>query len=242
MDESLLQQYPEVERDHFWWVSRREFVRSLIRGAELGREPRVLDVGCGSGVLARELKTFGANVAAIDVAAHAEWDSAVTDGVHFREGDYLEVSSELGSHDCVLALDVMEHIEDESGFVSAIERNVRPGGLIILTVPAYQWMWSRHDDINHHFRRYTRQTLGDALEGRGLRVVRCGYIFFGLIAPKLVAKGLEGFRSSDRVPVPPETINRAATTYFLWELTLARSRRDFLPAGTSVVAVCRRTL
>jgi len=239
MDECLLQQYPEIERDHFWWVSRRELVRRLIGEAGLGTGPSVLDVGCGSGVLARELSTAGAAVSAVDVASHPDWGTGDR-SPQFLEGDYLELAESLGTFDCLLALDVMEHIEDEGAFAGSLRKNLRPGGLAIVTVPAYQWMWSGHDDINQHFRRYTKRRLLTALEGGDLEVTRCGYIFFGLIVPKIVSKGTERLRDDDGVGVPSAPLNRGALTYFRWEHRLANRFRNFLPAGTSVIAVCRR--
>lgn len=239
MDECLLQQYPEIERDHFWWVSRRELVRRLIGEEGLGTSSRVLDVGCGSGVLARELATAGAAVSAIDVASHPDWRSGDR-SPQFLEGDYLEMAESLGTFDCLLALDVMEHIDDESAFAASLQTNLRPGGLAIVTVPAYQWMWSGHDDINQHFRRYTKRRLLTALEGGDLEVTRCGYIFFGLIVPKVVAKGTEGLRGDDGVGVPSAPLNRSALAYFRWEHRLASRFQNFLQAGTSVIAVCRR--
>lgn len=239
MDECLLQQYPEIERDHFWWVSRRELVRRLIDEAGLGTGPSVLDVGCGSGVLDRELSSVGATVSGVDVASHPDWDEG--DGSpQFHEGDYLELAENLGTFDCLLALDVIEHIEDEGPFAATLRTNLRPGGLAIVTVPAYQWMWSGHDDINQHFRRYTKQRLRAALERGGFEVNRCGYVFFGLIGPKILAKVAERIRDSDGVAIPSTPLNRAALSYFRWEHRLAGRFRNFLPAGTSAIAVCRR--
>lgn len=241
MDESLVRQYPEIERDHFWWVTRREFVRSLLLSQELGDSPAILDVGCGSGVLAAELSSLGAAVSGVDVVSHSEWESHDAERVDFHVGDYLELSAQLGHFDCVLALDVVEHIEDEGAFLEALWENVRPGGLVIVTVPAYRWLWSRHDEINHHFRRYTKGELIESLRNRRFEVTRCGYLFLSLIGPKLVAKGLERIRPpGDTVSVPSRTLNTAARNYFRWEHKFAAGFRGFLPAGTSVVAICRR--
>lgn len=236
MDESLVREYPALEAGHFWFVTRRELLRSLI-DEHVGDRPRILDVGCGSGVLARELISTDADVTGVDVVSHPDWESG---GGSFHEGDYLEMATHLGEFDCVLALDVIEHVEGESEFASALESNVRPGGTAIITVPAYEWLWSGHDVINHHFRRYTRSRLRAVLEAAGLEVDRCGNIFLGLIPPKLAAKGLERFRRDDGVELPSEPLNRLAGGYFRWEHSLALRRRNFLPAGTSVVAVCRR--
>lgn len=237
MDECLVRQYPELESRHFWWVSRREFVSGLM-GALGDTRGRVLDVGCGSGVLASELAASGATVTGVDVASHPEWTKHGS--VVFREGDYFDLASELGAFDTVLALDVTEHIEDDIGFATRLKESVTPGGHVIVTVPAYRWLWSRHDEINRHFRRYTKSRLREVLSAGGLDVTRCGYIFFGLILPKILSKGLEWVRDREAVVVPSQSLNRIALAYFRFEHRLAGTRRDFLPAGTSVVAVCRR--
>jgi 2-polyprenyl-3-methyl-5-hydroxy-6-metoxy-1,4-benzoquinol methylase len=238
MDESLVREYPALEAGHFWFVTRREFVRSLI-GEHVEEIPKIIDVGCGSGVLAKELVTAGADVTGVDVVSHPDWEDV---GGSFHEGDYLEMAPGLGEFDCVLALDVIEHVEEESAFASSLRDNVRPGGAAIVTVPAYQWLWSGHDEINHHYRRYTSSRLIETLSAAGLTVTRCGYIFMGLVGPKLGAKALERYRKSDSVAVPSEPLNMAATGYFRWEHAVAKRRRNFLPAGTSVVAVCKREL
>lgn len=238
MDESLIQQYPELESRHFWWVSRREFVSGLIRTVGQGHGGDVLDVGCGSGLLARELAVSGATVTGVDVVSHPQWSSQGS--WVFREGDYLELAPELGVFDTVLALDVAEHVVDEARFVARLRENVRPGGHAIVTVPAYNWLWSRHDELNQHFRRYTKSGLGSILTAGGLDVMRCGYAFFGLIMPKIVMKGLQALRGRETVALPRPSLNRVALAYFRFEHRFAMQRRDFLPAGTSVIAVCHR--
>lgn len=239
MDESLLQEYPGLEETHFWWLSRRELIRQLIDEWIVPPNSKsILDVGCGSGLLARELASASNRVSGVDVAAYPQW--AQPGPVEFRAGDYLDLAPQLGSHDVVLALDVMEHVEEEAAFVSSIRENLRPGGRAVVTVPAYRWLWSGHDEINHHFRRYTAHRLREALSVGGVRVERCGYLFFGLIGPKLAALVWERLAGRDGVGSPPDTLNQIALSYFRFEHGLAARRRNFLPAGTSVIAVCRR--
>lgn len=239
MDEVLIQQYPEIEQSHFWWVSRRELVQRLIRARSTGHRVSILDVGCGGGVMAQELSDLGAAVTGVDVVSHEGWTTSGSDGPDLKEGDYMEMAADLGEYDWVLALDVMEHIEDESRFVDLLKGNLRPGGSLVLTVPAYRWLWSNHDVVNHHFRRYTRSSLSAALEAGGLQVTRCGYIFIALVPPALLAKRFERIRGERGVTTPSEGLNRAALAYFRWEHRLAARRHDFLPAGTSAIAVCR---
>ncbi len=239
MDECLIHQYPALEREHFWWVSRRELVTRLL-GDTLA-SMSVLDVGCGSGALARELGQVGATVTSVDVASHAEWLTDEPGGPVFIEGDYLELSPTLGHFHHVLALDVMEHVEDDVAMAAALRANTKPGGSVIVTVPAYSWLWSEHDEINRHHRRYDRTRLSDALQQGGLDVERCGYLFLGLVAPKLILKGVERLRRDPMTIRPPAgAVNGAALAYFRREHRVAMTQRNFLPAGTSVIAVCRR--
>ena len=238
MDETLVRQYPELELKHFWWVTRRLLVHRLISTVRAQGEMDVLDIGCGSGVLARELAQSGAAVTASDLIPHPDWSASRNP--RFVAGDYLGLSTELGVHDVVLALDVMEHFEDDRAFADHLMDNVRPGGSAIVTVPAYKWLWSRHDEVNHHFRRYTRATLRQVITGAGLEVSRCGYIFFGLIAPKLLVSVVGRGSDRDEIPTPAPIFNETATKYFQLEHRIAITRRNFLPAGTSVLAVCRR--
>lgn len=198
----------------------------------------ILDVGCGNGVLAKELRAEGADVTALDVVPYPGWQLDADDVVNFQEGDYQEVGPDLGLFDVVTALDVLEHVDDDVGFAQVLHSNAKPGGTAIVTVPAYQMLWSHHDETNQHRRRYTKKGLTAALELAGFQVDRCGYILFGLIAPVLLRK-LTTTRKTE-APVGLCPLNRFALSYFTVEHRLAVSRPDFLPAGTSVIAVCRR--
>ena len=243
MDESLLRKYPQLEESHFWWVTRRMLLSNLIAGMNLGESPRVLDVGCGNGVLASELATDGAHVTAVDLAFSGAIAQSSRKMVDFREGDYVEMAQVLGEFDLVLALDTIEHVQNEAAILEAIRNNMRPGAHTLITVPAYHWLWSKHDEDNGHFRRYTRARLMAALERAGLDIVRSGYLFFGLIGPKALAGILERSRNTNVTMVFPSTgINRLAMWYFELETRLAMQGTSFLPAGTSVIAIARRSL
>ena len=240
MDESLVAQYPDLEREHFWWATRRRLVTSLVDDVA-NPGARVLDVGCGSGMTAAELARGGADVLGVDLEIHGDHDR--WPGVELRAGDYMEIAQGLGEFDVVLALDAIEHFEDESAVVSRLAANVGRGGHLIVTVPAYQLLWSSHDETNRHYRRYTSKRLAAALQGSGLHVQRCGYIFMGLFLPKLLLAGLERVRSSG-APTGTDVsgwANSLAASYFKWETRVGSGLTGFWPFGTSVVAVASRS-
>lgn len=240
MDESLVAQYPDLERGHFWWATRRELVRDLV--SELSDEtgPRVLDVGCGSGMTASALAEQGASAVGVDLEIHGG-DDAPTN-VELIQGDYLALSESLGEFDVVLALDAIEHFENEAEVMASLVRNLSPGGYLIATVPAYQVLWSSHDESNRHYRRYTANRLEAALSRGGLDVERIGYLFMMLALPKLLLAIWERARGKS-APTGTEVSswpNRVAAKYFGLETRIASKRLAFLPFGTSVIAVARR--
>ncbi len=121
-------------------------------------------------------------------------------------------------------------------------RNLSPGGYLIATVPAYQALWSSHDDTNMHYRRYTANRLQTALSREGLDVERVGYLFMALALPKWLLAVWERIRGKS-APTGTDVSswpNLLAAKYFGLETLIASKRRNFLPFGTSVVAVARR--
>jgi len=240
MDENLVARYPELERRHFWWATRRNLVRTLIRTWFPSGSARVLDVGCGSGVTAEAIAEEGAEVVGVDLEIPAAGSGAKS--LQRISGDYLELGPGLGEFDLVMALDVVEHFENEGQILRALVSNTRPGGKILVTVPAYQWLWSTHDVQNDHHRRYTRRQLAQALQTFGAEVDNVGYLFLGLVPPKALLAIYERIRSRS---APSGTgvvgaMNALAGKYFGIEAWCAMRLPNFLPAGTSVIAVAHR--
>lgn len=239
MDETLVAEYPNLEREHFWWATRRGLVRNLVTELSGDVRPRVLDVGCGSGMTASALADVGASVVGVDLTTHA---AAKSSDVQLIEGDFLALSESLGEFDIVLALDSIEHFENEAEVVECLVQNISPGGWLIVTVPAFQALWSSHDETNMHYRRYTADRLSSALRRGGLDVERVGYLFMLLMLPKWFLATWERIRG---LSAPTGTAvsgwpNKIASELFGLETRCATRRRNFLPFGTSVVAVARR--
>ena len=142
--------------------------------------------------------------------------------------------------DGVLLLDVIEHVDDDVAALRAARRVARPGGAVMVSVPAYEWLWSGHDAALGHRRRYTAQRLRAALTAAGLHVERVGYfntVLFPAIAAVRLAKRLGGGGGHD-LHRTPAVLNRTLTALFALERHVVL--RPGLPFGSSVLAVARR--
>jgi SAM-dependent methyltransferase len=157
------------------------------------------------------------------------------------EGSVLEMPFADDSFDLAVSLDVVEHLEDDVAALRELRRVVAPGGRLLVTVPAYQWLWSRHDVLNHHHRRYSKTTLVSAAEQAGWHCERTTH-FNSLLLPLAVGmRALEFFSrngngSSLDLWVPPEPLNWALQQPLNFEASLI-GRAVRIPAGLSLLAL-----
>ena len=245
MDRALYEAHAALESEHWWFVGRRRIIEAVLDQWVPSRDgARALDVGCGTGgmltLLADRAETVGLepDAFAFDCAArHAE--AAVV------RGAVPDDVPRDASFDLVTAFDVLEHLVDDAAAVDAMVAAARPGGHIVVTVPAMQWLWSDHDVVNHHHRRYNRAELVDVLEASGLRVEHASY-FNTVLFPLAVMARLAGrfvrrdrpARSDLELELPSRTVNRILTTVFGAERGWIATRRS--PFGLSLVAVASK--
>jgi SAM-dependent methyltransferase len=245
MEERAYAEMYEQEDHHWWFRGRRAVIWALLHRTTLPATPTILDAGCGTG---RNLVEFGALGAATGVDPSA-------DAVAFchRRGIGNVVCAGLealpfddGEFDLVLACDVLEHIEDDSGALRELHRVARPGAHLLITVPAYQWMWTEHDVQLHHVRRYTSAVLRARVMGAGWSVETTTY-FNSILLPVVAAAramtrrrgpgdARRGRTDLDRTPA---LVNRALELPMLVEAAMVRRGARF-PAGVSLGLVCRR--
>jgi len=239
-DGARLARIRELEAWHFWFVGRRELVRGLL-GRHLGRAPqRLLDVGCGTGRLAGELVAAGHRVTALDFLPEALAAArADAPGVAILRAEAGRLPLAAGSFDAVTVLDVLEHVDDTAA-LAELRRVVRPGGLLVLTVPAAPWLWSHRDAAAGHRRRYTRRSLEAALAAAGFAPLELGgyqcALFPAVAASRLL--GRRGPRLRDAEERPPALVNAALAWINRREAALGPGR---LPFGSSLAAACRRS-
>ncbi|MBN8840888.1 MAG: class I SAM-dependent methyltransferase [Sphingomonadales bacterium] len=236
MDRRVYDRMAEHDSTHWWYRARRDILADFItREGHLPRQARILEIGCGTGHNLPMLASFG-TVDAIEI------DPAARDIASQRLGKPVGAAPlpsltdvPKGQYDLIAVLDVVEHIEDDVAALRAMRERLAPGGRILITVPAHQWMWSAHDVVNHHHRRYSKTTLAEAIAAAGLRPRKLGYfnsLLFPLAAGARVAGRLTGRDDSDDSP-PPGPVNRLFETIFRIERHLVG--RVPMPPGVSIL-------
>jgi SAM-dependent methyltransferase len=236
MQSDYVAAYAELYRRHWWWRVREEILLKEVRQI-LGpkSDARILDVGCGAGLFFDALQQFG-HIEGIESDRIAVEQSGRWRGrIHL--GD-IETFSSSGAFDLVLMLDVLEHVDEPASMLRHAGRLLAPSGQLLVTVPAFDALWTRHDELNGHVKRYTAGELRRLMNGASLEVTGTRYLFQSLTVPKLLTRAKEALiPSSASVPgVPPRAVNEALQTWFRCENAIAGR----LPFGSSVMAVARR--
>lgn len=220
MDRIVYDRMAAHDSTHWWYRARRDILADYItRYARLPAAARILEIGCGTGHNLPMLARFG-QVDAIEIDPAARAIASQRLGRAVGSAPLPELGDiERHAYDMVAVLDVVEHIDQDVAALKAMAECLKPGGKILITVPAHQWMWSAHDVVNHHKRRYSKRTLTEALKAAGLSWRKLGY-FNSLLFPAAVAARavgrLTGKDDSDDSP-PAKPINTLFEAIFRLE-------------------------
>jgi len=195
MDKDYEMKHHALEEINWWFRARRDMIARLVH--DLSKNARILDVGCAGGSLLKSLGELGfANSYGIDLSENAvkACHACGLGNVFHRSGEQTGFPD---SHfDLVIASDVLEHIVDGEAVLQEWNRILRPGGRIIVFVPAFGFLWSGHDETVHHQRRYSKMALWQAARESGLEVSRLSYwnvaLFFPTAAFRLLFKDRKG--------------------------------------------------
>lgn len=243
MDATLLHEQAAREPEHWWFRARRELLVRLVRRF-VPEGGRLLDVGCGTGFVLERLRDYY-EVWGLEPAAAAARRCRARGIEHVIEGPVSAVDDlPAGRFDCVAFLDVLEHLDDPAAALRSAARVLAPGGAAVVTVPAYQWLWSEHDRAHQHRRRYDRGSLEALLADAGFAPVVLSY-YNARLFPLAVAQRslwrLAGARSPLVLRTPPAPLNALLERVLLseWRVLARATRRGGYRVGLSLVAVAR---
>lgn len=231
-----------TEYGHWWYKTRRKIIFNIIKKnrSNLGKDIKILDVGCGTGLLLKELETLGV-CCGIDISQKAV-DFCKKRGIgNVQIADATNIPYPDSTFEVVLALDVIEHIEKDEEALKEIYRVLKPQGIAIITVPAFMFLWGITDVISQHYRRYTLSELRKKIEDRRFSILRSSYFntfLFPFIAlVRLAARRLH-------IPVKSENsegkglVNSVFFLIFYVESILFRYIS--FPFGVSAIVICKK--
>lgn len=247
MEDHIYEGFTEWETSHWWFRARRRILLGLLSDmAGNYSTPKALDLGCGPGQMFNGLDRLSYNVFGMDPSKLAlkYASKRFKSGVVCAEAAKSPIRAD--SLEIVAILDTLEHIEDDCGALKEASRMLKVGGRLIVSVPAYDFLWSDNDRASHHYRRYVIRDLRRKFNDAGLEVEWSSYyntILFPLILAILFVVKLKqrflpekGTKSVNASLVPtPEFIDRILEWIFSRELWLLRRFR--MPFGHSLIVV-----
>lgn len=244
MEKDFYLQYASVEDKHWWFVARRQIIEQVIANLNLPKNSLILEAGCGTGGNLQMLSRHG-RVSAMELDEIACQLANQRQVTPVKPGSLPDNIPFALQYDLILILDVIEHLDDDFSALKALYYKLKPGGYLLITVPAYQFLWSEHDEINHHKRRYRLKGLKEVVKKAGYQIHYESYFntfLFPLVAivrtlGKLLPKQNNNQLSSDLV-LPSKPVNQ----FFKW---LFASERYFidrfsLPFGVSILLLARK--
>jgi SAM-dependent methyltransferase len=243
MDEEILVRVAGIVSRHPWWAARTDLVIALLERLGICPPASVIEVGCGWGTNLRALEAAGYQITGLDISRKA-LDRLDRPGRRLIEADLAQgLPSNLPVYDCVLALDVIEHIDDDRQAVLELGRLLMPDGRVILSVPALPDLYSEFDEVQGHRRRYTSQALRACIEEAGLIVEDIRWWGQWMVRPLQMRKGRTlrkpGDSSADLygryLALPPWPGPWAMRMMF--RIDCWRTLRNRNTSGTSLIAV-----
>ena len=249
MNRDYYNEYYEIERSHWWFKVRERIIKErLVSFVGSSKHLKLLNIGAATGRSTEMLSEFG-------TVTSLEFDKECCEftnsklGIDIIHGSITALPFDSNYFDIVCAFDVIEHVEDHHLAVKEMKRVCKDGGLIYVTVPAFMSLWSHHDVVNQHFRRYTSKTLESVFIANGLNKLYLTYFntilflpiyFFRLLSNNIPSKWIRNESGSDfKIKHQSVIINNVLGFIFKMELTLLKITR--FPFGVSVLGLWRTT-
>lgn len=231
------------QKTHWWFIARQKIICYIIKKYVKNKENiNLLDIGCGSGAMLNVLKQYGKTTGLDNSDTAIKMSKSVFDGNIVQDDIFNEDTLNNQSFDCITILDVIEHMDKDYLIPDRIHKLLNENGICIVTVPAYMWLWSTHDDINEHKRRYTKKQLISLFKTNNLTIEKCSYyntiLFFPISFIRLIKKIFRIHESTSDMKMPNKFVNNLLCTIFSIEKFLIPKFN--IPFGVSILMVIRK--
>lgn len=243
MEAQSIQEYERLEKYYWWFVGRRNIIARVLKRYFSGRQLRILDWGCGPGGNFKLLERYGQvlGVDASDESVSACRRKGIT--AVMKAADLSEFKPDT-AYDLITNFDVLEHISDDTGFLCGVRELLATGGYMMVTVPAYQFLWGRLDEAVGHKRRYTRKGIIRKFNQCGFSVVMASYFNF-FISPAFVAyRMLEKLRRNTKSSLSGSVVEFPVLINWLFAMIVSFEALLIpyinLPFGTSIIVLARK--
>ncbi len=185
--------YHDVETGNWWFVSRRKYLLDLLKDTPRGS--KIIDIGCSSGIFLKDLEQIGfkpENLFGVDISEKAI-ENCKNNGIQNAFVMDAQNITLFEKFDIIIASDCLEHLQDDIKAINNWKSLLKNGGLMYVFVPAFQSLWSYHDDVNQHYRRYTKSELNTKLSNEKLTILKASYWNFSLFLPVYIYRKISVF-------------------------------------------------
>ncbi|HCK04381.1 MAG TPA: class I SAM-dependent methyltransferase [Methylophilaceae bacterium] len=237
MEQKYIQYIAKIEDEHWWYRGRRAVISSLKKKLDLSPDSKILEIGCGTGGNLEMLSSWG-TINAVELDDHARITANLR---NYCKVTYGKLPADIVIPDetkLICMLDVLEHVEDDIAALAKIKEDADSDCQILITVPAYKFLWSQHDKDAHHFRRYTKTELEKKLMEAGFNITFSSY-FNSILFPvifiiRAIKNKLQSIESGD-LQMPCSILNRILLIIFSMESKVIPTFP--LPFGVSIIAI-----
>tara|TARA_B100000315_G_C14550309_1_gene575426 strand:+ start:631 stop:1374 length:744 start_codon:yes stop_codon:yes gene_type:complete len=183
MENEYESKYHKIENDYWWFIARRDIIYKLLQNLNISKNSEILEIGCSGGVLLEFLRQNGfQNLSGLDISKKAIDLCKRRNLKNTFVMDALKPNLNK-TYDVIIASDVLEHLEDDSQALSEWNKLLKVNGKLLVFVPAFNFLWSSHDVVNKHYRRYSKKQLTTLLSESNFKIIRASYWNLTLFYP-----------------------------------------------------------
>jgi len=240
MRKNLYEELYLLEEKHWWHLAKRDIGLRLLKKYLPKKNPKILDIGCGTGKNVEALEELG-ETWGIDVSENAILYCKKRGLKNVKLAKAEATGFKENSFDVIVLFDVLEHVDDVKT-IKEISRILKPNGLVLITVPAYLWLWSKWDEVLHHKRRYTKESLTKLFSTKEFKKIHSSYAFSYLLVPAYVIRKIKSvFLKKDY----PSDFKLSSTGINSVMLSMAKleyliTEKGLTPFGTSIIYLAEK--